>query len=223
MRTRYRVLRFDIWLSLLLAYLVGMGAAGIANKILPEKYEEHKQERQVDSGEVGGVADESVFRAQNIEDLLSHDIFTVISPGIEYKNKGGGFYHGYTMEALTLPSGELVAARINGDSVTHDGESIYDGDSTLPVGRVVKADLSDDKYFLEQIEYSAPLDRKDFYIDMVGEAEIQSEESFIETKVLIAQLLAIFLTFPIFHALGARIGIFPYFFAPKKKGKSEWE
>ena len=217
MRTRYRRLRFDVWLCLLLAYLVSMGTSGIANKILPAKYEEHKQAHKVETGEVGGIADESVFRAQNVEDLLSHDLFTVISPGMEYRNAGGGFYHGYSMEALTLPSGERVAARINGESVTHDGETIYDGDSTLPVGRVIEADLSDDTYFLEQIEYSRPLDRKDFYIDMVGDAEIQSEESFIETPVLIVQLLTIFLTFPIFHALGAKIGLFPYFFAPRKK------
>ena len=215
MRRRY--LRFDIWLSLLLAYLVSLGTSGIVNQILPEKYEEHKMEHQVEAGEIGGIADETVFRAQSVEDLLSHDTFTVVSPGIEYRNRGAGFYGSFYLQALTLPSGEIVAARINEESVVHENESIYDGDSTLPVGHIIKEELSEHKSFLEQITYKRPLSRTDFYIDMVGEAEIQSEESFVETPVMLIQLFTIFLTFPIFHALGARIGIFPYFFVPKRK------
>ena len=36
---------------------------------------------------------------------------------------------------------------------------------------------------------------------MVGGAEIQSEESFVDTKVIFVQLLTIFFTFPIFHTI----------------------
>ena len=38
--------------------------------------------------------------------------------------------------------------------------------------------------------------RKDFYIDMVGEAEIASEDNFIETPVMIIQLVIVLITFP---------------------------
>ncbi len=32
-----------------------------------------------------------LFRAENINDLLSHDTFTVVSEGIKYQNEGGDF------------------------------------------------------------------------------------------------------------------------------------
>ncbi len=220
---RYHHLRFDIWLCLLFSVLLAMGAEKIASKFLVQKYEVHKEEHKVGMGEIGGKATEEVFRAQNIEDLLSHDTFTVISPGIEYRNKGAGYYKGMYLYALTLPSGEKVAARINNESVESDGDSIFSGNSTLPVGRIIKEDLSKDTYFIEQIEHKESLTRKDFYIDMVGKAEIASEESFIEGPIILIQLLTVLFTFPIFHTIGSKIGIFPYFFAPKNKKKSEWE
>lgn len=83
--------------------------------------------------------------------------------------------------------------------------------------------MSKDTYFIEQIEHKESLTRKDFYIDMVGKAEIASEESFIEGPIILIQLLTVLFTFPIFHTIGSKIGIFPYFFAPKNKKKSEWE
>lgn len=220
---RYHHLRFDIWLCLLLSVLLAMGAEKVANKFLMQKYEVHKEEHKVDAGEIGGKATDDVFRAQNIEDLFSHDEFTVISPGIEYRNKGAGYHDGVYLYALTLPSGEKVAARINNESVVSDSDSIFSGNSTLPVGRVVKEDLSKDTYFIGQIEHSEPLTRKDFYIDMVGNAAIASEESFIGGPIILIQLLTVLFTFPIFHAIGSKIGIFPYFFAPKHEKKSEWE
>lgn len=220
---RYHNLRYDVWLCLLFSVLLAFGVEKIANNILSQKYEEHKVAHKVAAGNVGGIAEENIFRAQSVDDLLSHDIFTVTSPGIEYRNKGSGYYKGYYMYALTLPSGERVAARINGDSVTSDSDSIYSGTSTLPVGRIIKEDLTKEKTFIEQIEYKEPLDRKDFYIDMVGEAEIASKESFVDAPIMLIQLLVVFITFPIFHMLGSKIGIFPYFFVPKNKKKSDWE
>ncbi len=220
---RYYNLRYDIWLCLLLSVLLAIGAEKVASKILSEKYEEHKEAHKVDVGQIGGVADEKVFRAQNIEDLLSHDTFTVTSPGIEYRNKGAGYYKGYYLYALTLPSGEKVAARINTDSVTSDSDSIYAKTSTLPVGRIIKEDLTKEKTFIEQIEYKEPLDRKDFYIDMVGDAEIKSKDTFIDGPIMLIQILVVFITFPIFHSIGSKIGIFPYFIAPKNRKKSDWE
>lgn len=220
---RYRILRFDIWLCLALSALLAFGAGKIANRILPQKYEEHKAEHIVDTGDIGGKADDSIFRAQNIDDLLSHNTFTVISPGIEYRNRGAGYYNGMYLYQLTLPSGEMVAARINSEAVVNDGE-YFSGNSTLPVGRIIKADLTEEQTFLEQIEFKFPLDRKDFYIDMVGEAEIASEESFIETPVMIIQSVIVLITFPIFHHIGAKLGIFPHILPQKKKKEeNEWD
>ena len=189
---RYHILRFDIWLCLALSVLLAFGAGKIANKILPEKYEEHKAEHIVDAGDIGGIADDSIFRAQNIDDLLSHNTFTVISPGIEYRNKGAGYYKGMYLQQLTLPSGEMVAARINSDSVVNDGE-YYSGNSTLPVGRIIEADLTE-------------------------------EQTFLETPVMIIQLVTVLITFPIFHHIGAKLGIFPHILPQKKKKEeNEWD
>ena len=58
---------------------------------------------------------------------------------------------------------------------------------------------------------------------MVGEASVLNADSFIEVPTLFVQLLVIFFTFPIFHTIGSKIGIFPYFFVPKSIKKSDWE
>ena len=198
---RYRSLRFDIWLCLLISFLISL----------------------VQEGDIGGIAGESVFRAQNIEDLLSHDTFTIVSPGIEYRNRGAGYYNNSYMYAVKLPSGEIIAARINMESVKRTGEDIYSGDSILPVGKIVYEDLNSSETFISQIEYKEKLSRKDFYIDMLGNGGKVSEENYTENSNTVIQIVTIIIAFPILHALGARIGIFPYFWAPKKKEKSEWE
>lgn len=220
---RYHSLRFDIWLCLLLSFLLSQGVLKMAKPIYENKYEEHKKEHIVESNEIGGVADHTIYKAQNIDDLLSHDIFTIVSPGIEYRNKGAGYYHGMYLYAVTLPSNEIVACRINNDSVISTGDSIFSGDNILPVGQIIKADLSDDSSFLGQIEFKEKLSSHDFYVDMVGEAEIKSEAEFIETPLLGFQILTIIITFPIFHAIGFKLGIFPTFFSFKNKKEKEWD
>lgn len=220
---RYHILRFDIWLCLLLSVLLSLIPANILKKTLPEKYEDYKEEHKVDVGNIGGKADENTYRAQNIEDLLTHDTFTIVSKGIEYKNRGSGYYKGMYLHAVTLPSGERVAARINSDSVTTDGDSIYTGNSTLPVGKIIKEDLTKEETFINQIEFKEPLTTTDFYIDMVGEAEIYSEEYYIETPIMLSQIITVIIAFPLFHMIGSKLGIFPYIIAPRKKRESEWD
>ncbi len=220
---RYRSLRFDIWLCLLISFLISLIPMKIAENVIPKQYENYSQEHTVQEGDIGGIADESVFRAQNIEDLLSHDAFTIVSPGIEYRNRGAGYYNNSYMYAVKLPSGEIIAARINMESVKRTGEDIYSGDSILPVGKIVYEDLNSSETFISQIEYKEKLSRKDFYIDMLGNGGKVSEENYTENSNTVIQIVTIIIAFPILHALGARIGIFPYFWAPKKKEKSEWE
>ena len=218
---RYHILRFDIWLCLLISVLLSMIPAKILESTLPKSYENYVEEHEVTDGEIGGVAGEDVFRAQNVEDLLSHDTFTIVSPGIQYRNKGAGYYSNFYMYAVTLPSGERVAARVNGDKVQTTGESIYSGDSILPVGKVVYEDLTQDTYFLNQIEYKEELTRKDFYIDMVGEGGVINQEDYTELPIMFAQLITVFVAFPILHYLGSKFGLFPYFFPPREKKKKE--
>jgi len=108
------------------------------------------------------------------------------------------------------------------DLYDFDG-TIYDGDSILPVGKIVYEDLSKDEYFINQIEYKEKLSRTDFYIDMLGEGGKVSQEDYTEAPIIIIQIVTVLIAFPIFHAIGSKIGIFPYFFPPKEKKKSEWD
>lgn len=124
-----RRLRYDAWICLLLSgfvvLAVGKGVEWIANKTYVGYVEEHTAA----AGEIGSMAGEDVFRAQDIEDLLTHDTFTVISPGTQYMNLGGGYYGNMYLDALTLPSGERVAANISTENAQSQGETIFDGDT----------------------------------------------------------------------------------------------
>lgn len=227
MRYRYRWLRFDIWVCLLLAFGVGLGAAKVTEYLLGGAYERYVEEHTVLDGDIGGKAGAEVFRVQSIDDILSHDTFTIVSPGIEYRNRGAGYYDGVYTYAVTLPSGEVVAAQINMENVQQAG-SYYSSDHTLPVGRVVYADLTESKMFMDQISYGIPLTRTDFYVDMLGVGGKMPEEDFTRRYTGAAEAIAVLVCFPLFHALGAKLGIFPFFFPPRnKKGeeeqKGEWD
>ena len=223
---RFTRMRFDIWLCLLLAYLVSLGTTKLTQLIVPTLYEKHVEDHTVADGDIGGKAGEEVFRAQSVDDLLSHDTFTILSDGIEYRNRGGGYYGNHYMNAVTLPSGELVAAVINSDSVQSEGD-YFSGVNTLPVGRVVYENLESSESFLNQIEYSEPLSRRDFYIDMLGGGGKAAQEDYAQRYTGTVQVIAILVCFPLFHSLGAKLGLFPFFFAPRpKKGEqktSEWD
>ena len=73
---RYRM-RFDVWLSFLLAcgiaYLVGLGV----DKITERTYEGYRESRLVEDGVVGGAATEDIYRITCIDDIKSHELFTL--------------------------------------------------------------------------------------------------------------------------------------------------
>lgn len=214
---RYHHLRFDIWLCLLFALFVSIFPANLIEGIFSKKYENYVDEHTVADGEIGGKAGNEVFRAQNIEDLETHSAFTVISPGIEYRNRGAGYFGNQYLYALTLPSGERVAAAINMENVQIEGE-YYSGEATLPVGRIVEEDLTSNENFISQIEHSEPLSRTDFYIDMMGNGGKVSQDDYTTPATLLARVLTVIIFFPLFHAIGSKLGIFPAFFASKKAG-----
>ena len=223
---RYTRMRFDIWLTLLIAFVISLGTTKLTQLIVPSLYEQHVEDHTVADGDIGGKAGAEVFRARSVDDLLAHDTFTILSDGIEYCNRGGGYYGNHYMNAVTLPSGELVAAVINSDSVQSEGD-YFSGVNTLPVGRVVFEDLESSESFLRQIEHSEPLSRHDFYIDMLGTGGKVQEVDYVERWTGTVQAVTILVCFPLIHSLGAKLGIFPYFFPPRpKKGeeqKSEWD
>lgn len=223
---RIHILRFDIWLCLLIAFGISLGTVKIAEMVLEKTYEDYAEEHTVADGDIGGKAGDGVFRAQSVADILSHDTFTIVSHGIQYWNRGAGYYGNYYMYAVTLPSGERVAVAINMEAVQQAGD-YYTSDHTLPVGRVVYEDLTSNEYFIGQIEYAEPLSRTDFYVDMLGKGDKVRQETYMENYSGVVQLATIVVCFPLFHSLGAKLGLFPFFFPPrKKKGeeqKGEWD
>ena len=219
---RRRILPFDVWLCLLLAALAAWGTGAMAEHIAQKMYTKEVEAHAPVAGQIGGPAGESVFQAQSVTDLLTHETFTVPSHGIEYRNRGAGYYDGKYFQALTLPSGELVAAWINEDGIQMvDGSDYYTADKILPLGRVVYEDLTQSETFLDQIQFREPLSRTDFYIDMVGDTAVLNEEQAIGTPKLVVQLLTVVILFPLIHAGGSKMGLFPAYFAKKKK--SDWE
>ena len=175
---RYRM-RFDVWLSFLLAcgiaYLVGLGV----DKITERTYEGYRESRLVEDGVVGGAATEDIYRITCIDDIKSHELFTLETEGIDYRNEGGGYFETRFLYSVELPSGERVAMWINNENVVSDGD-YFTGINTLPVGRIVEADLAADESFMNQINHdgSRPLTATDFYVDMVGEGGYVSEDSY---------------------------------------------
>lgn len=218
---RYHILRFDVWLCLLISFLIALGVGQVANQILSQVYEGYLADHQGVADEIGGPAGAEIFRAESVDDLLSHDTFTIVSHGIQYRNRGAGYYQNFYLYAVELPSGEIVAARVNDDSVTNESGSIFSGESILPVGHIVMSDLTSEPNFLQQIEHSRPLTRTDFYIDMVGETGVLARENFVDAPSLLIELLVVFILFPIFHAIGSKLGLFPYFFTPKQQKASK--
>lgn len=216
MRLRLHRLRFDIWLCLLLAYLVSLGTGAAASALSAATYDDYAADHVAVEGEPGSLAGEDVPRAQSVEDLLELDTFTILSEGIAYRNEGAGFYQGRYLYNLALPSGERVAAQINLENV-QTGEDYYSGKVILPLGRVVWADLEEDSAFLEQITTAYPLDRTDFYVDMTGNTARYSQEARTENHVLVVQGITILVCFPLFHALGSHFGLFPAFFPSRRR------
>lgn len=220
---RRRVLSFDAWVCLALAALLALGAGKVTEKIAVGLYAQQEEQHKPVDGQIGGRAGEDAFHAQNVSDLLSHETFTVVSPGIEYRNRGAGYYDGKYFQALTLPSRELVAAWINDDSVQPTGEDIFSGDNVLPLGRVVMEDLTSSQTFLDQIQHSEPLSRTDFYVDMVGDTAILAEDQAVGGPTVLVQVLTVVIFFPLLHMIGSKLGLWGAYFTFRKKKPSEWE
>lgn len=219
---RYVHLRSDIVICILLGFVVSLGTAQLIRLVLPVLYEGYVEKNTIAENNVGGPAGEDVFRAQSVDDLLSHDVFTVVSPGIKYYNNGSAMFGERVAEELMLPSGEFVAAIINRQNI-RTGEDYYGSDHILPVGRVVFEDLSARPDFLKQIQGRAPLSRTDFYVDMSGTGGLIYEDEYTSIWTGLVHAVTIAVCFPIFHSLGAKLGLFPYFFTPKKERGNRWE
>lgn len=88
---------------------------------------------------------------------------------------------------------------------------------------MVYEDLTSSETFLNQIEHSEPLSRRDFYVDMVGDTAVMAEEEALGVPKMLVQIVTVVVCFPLFHALGSKLGLWGAYFASKKREEEMWE
>ncbi len=215
-------IRDDILFCFVISFLLAWGAGALTERAAAQHYESYAAKHRVADGTAGGKAVDSSFRAQSVEDILSHDLFTVECPLSDAMSYGHGYYGKDYLRLLPLASGELVAANINLDSVEmRPGTDFLDDDYIMPVGRVVYEDLTQDEKFMGRIESMHPMTRKDFYIDMWGTGPVKEEKEYIKKWSELAKTVTGVVCFPLLHMLGSGLGVFPYIFAPRKARKKK--
>ena len=209
-------IRFDVLLCIVLSSLVVLGISKILPVFYSMLYQRYTQTHMVSDGDIGGKAGDDVYRVENVEELFSHNTFTV---QVEYGSlltADTDYFGDIYLMNLELPSGERVAACINSDAVQQNYEEDY---FIMPVGKVVEADLSKDVEFINGIERSDALSRTDFYLDMNGNSGsgLVSVEGYDEQYTIYIKAIAAVLCFMAFHIAGCKAGIFPSLSPGKKK------
>lgn len=213
-------IRMDMLICMILAGLLTFGVT----KLLPGIYtiigENYDRMHTVADGEIGGKAGKEVYRAQNVEDLLSHDTFTIEMKDTKYMVAKTAYFGKIYLHILELPSGELVAANIG-----ISGEQEVDETFIAPVGKLVKADLSKNERFMSWMSrhgVSEELLRTDFYLDMKGKGceHWFRVERFDDTYTIFIQSFVALFSFFAFHIAGCKVGIFPPFIPKRKNRKS---
>ena len=210
----YKV-RYDILICMILSALVVLGVVKILPGVYTAIYNNYVKMHTVADGEIGGAAGEDVYRAESVEDLLSHDTFTVEISYDSYLRADVGHYGDVYLQNLELPSGERVAACVNEGGAQRGEDDSY----LLPVGRVVYADLASDSKFLGYFEKYDPLTRTDFYLDMEGKgsAFYDDPEDYDEKYTIYIKAATAVVSFGVIHLIGSKLGLFPSFFRRKKE------
>ncbi len=209
----YKV-RYDILICMILAGVMAFGVGKMLPGVYSALYSNYARTHTAAAGDIGGEAGEDVHRAKDVDDLLSHDMFTVESSYGAFVTADSGYFEGIYLLNLELPSGQRVAACINQDGTQKDDDTYL-----MPVGRVVYADLSADSKFLGYIEKTDPLTRKDFYLDMEGNgsAAYNSPDTYDQKYTIYVKAATAVASFAVFHMAGSKLGLFPCFFRRRKE------
>lgn len=209
-------IRFDVLICIILSALVVLGTGKVLPVFYSALYDRYTRAHTVSDGDIGGEAGEDVYRVLSVEDILSHNTFTV---QVEYGSlltADSDYFGDIYLMNLELPSGERVAASINNDAMQQNYEENY---YIMPVGKVVEADLSEDAEFISGIERSDALSRTDFYLDMSGNSGsgLVSAERYDEQYTIYIKAIVGVLCFIAFHVIGCKMGLFPRLIPMKRK------
>ncbi len=204
-------LRWDIFLTVLLAFLLGSGAQWCANQLAHGRYEAYQAEHAAEAGTVGAPATDGLVRAKTMADLENNQFFTLEMGQVTYiSNSPGPWIDGFRWSIFTLDDGTRIAAKVNGDSVVYRDTSvgyITSSDAILPVGTLVYEELTDEQ--IEAMDQYHGVTVTNCYIDMEGGHATISESDFTDYMGLTVFFAVFVLSFLLIRLIGVRTRLFP--------------
>lgn len=204
-------LRWDIFLTVVLAFLLGTGAQWCADRLAHGRYEAYQAEHAAREGTVGAPAEDGTVRARTLADMEKNTLFTMEMGHVTYiSNSPGPWIDGFRWNIFELEDGARIAARVNGDSVVFRDTSVgymVSSDAVLPIGTLVWEPLTQEQ--LEAMEPYHGVTVTDCYIDMDGGHATVSESDFTEYMGLAVFFAVFVLSFFLIRLIGVRAQLFP--------------
>lgn len=214
------MLRWDIFLTVVLAFLLGNGGQWCANQLAPGRYEAYQEEHAAEAGTIGAPATNDLVRAKTLADMERNQFFTMQMGHVTYiSNSPGPWIDGFRWSIFTLDDGARIAARVNGDSVVYVDTSegyMISKDAILPIGTLVREPLTQDQ--IEAMDQYRGVTVTDCYIDMEGGHATISEQDFTGYMGLLVFFAVFVLSFFLIRLIGVRTEVFPRII-PKAKAE----
>lgn len=205
------MLRWDIFLTVILAFLLGSGAQWCANQLAHGRYEAYQAEHAAEEGTIGAPADDDLVRARTLADMEKNRFFTMEMGHVTYiSNSPGPWIDGFRWSIFTLDDGARIAARVNGDSVVYVDTSegyMTSKNAVLPIGTLVREPLTDEQ--IKAMDQYKGVTVTDCYIDMEGGHATVSERDFTDYMGLLAFFAVFVLSFFLIRLIGVRTELFP--------------
>lgn len=204
-------LRWDIFLTVVLAFFLGCGAQWCADQLAHGRYEAYQADHAAEAGTIGAPAEESTVRAKTLADMENNEFFTMEMGHVTYiSNSPGPWIDGFLWHIFELEDGARIAAKVNGDSVVYRDTSegyMISKDAILPIGTLVWETLTQEQ--IEAMDQYRGVTVTDCYIDMEGGHATISEADFTDYMGLVAFFVVFVLAFFLIRLIGVRTEIFP--------------
>lgn len=212
---------FDIWLCMLIAALVGLGASFVYEKVIGDKeYENYIEENTAQIGGVGDASTDETTKLTSVEEI-NEGTYTVFFEGktlYDYTvDTTGAFADIGYLEVVTLESGERVAIFLDKTKIVEKEEGIY-----LPIGKFVEYDLKNSQFWTQYQMLGQDMPDVDYgYIDFGGSTIVINQEDYQENSKMMVTVVTFIIVFVILRIIGGRLGLFASVFAIRLKKDSD--